>query len=87
MSLGAEEMDEYEDHALGDYLMFSEGQYILLRGKFKGRPLGQVPRGYIREYILKTWQETLSEEEAQLFKQFAEKGSHESPGTGTEGNR
>jgi len=67
MSLGAEEMDEFEDHALGDYLMFSEGQYVLLRGKYKGTTLDKVPRGYVREYILDAWKESLSEEEEQLF--------------------
>lgn len=67
MSLGTEEMDEFEDHALGDYLMFSEGRYLVLRGKYKGTPLDQVPRGYVREYILNAWKESLSEEEEQLF--------------------
>lgn len=73
MSLGAEELEEYVDNALGDYLMLSEGQYIVLRGKYRGKSLDQVPRGYVREYILNAWKETLSEEEFQLFSQRARK--------------
>lgn len=73
MSIGAEEMDEFEDHALGDYLMFSDGHYVLLRGKYRGTPLDKVPRGYVREYILKAWKETLSEEEEQILAQYGTK--------------
>jgi len=87
MSLGAEELEEYEDNALGDYLMFSEGQYVLLRGKYRGTPLDKVPRGYVREYILNAWKESLSEEEQQLFEQRAKKGLDEATGSGAEGHR
>jgi hypothetical protein len=86
MSLGAEEMDEFEDHALGDYLMFSEGQYVLLRGKYKGKPLNQVPRGYVREYILNAWKDALSEEEHQIFAQYGKKPD-EKTGSRTNGDQ
>lgn len=87
MSTGAEEMGEFEDHALGDYLMFSEGRYIVLRGKYKGTPLDQVPRGYVREYILYAWKESLSEEEQQLFEQRTKKGHDEATGSGAKSDR
>lgn len=55
------------EQTLGDYLAPIDGQLVLLRGKYTGTPLDKVPRGYVREYILKRWDESLTEEEREAF--------------------
>lgn len=89
MSLGIEEMEEWDarEHQLGEYLAFSAGRYILLRGKYRGAFLDTVPRGYLRNYVLNKWRDSFNEEEEQLFEQYAKKGHDEAAGSGAEGNR
>ena len=47
--------------ALGEFLQDNgDGTYTALRGKFQG-PLTKVPRGYVRNFILKKWDLTNQE--------------------------
>jgi hypothetical protein len=60
---------------LGDYLQRNpEGEYVLLRGKYASCFLHDVPRGYVRNYILRTWKDGMTEEEQELFHHYGHLG-------------
>lgn len=62
--------EPFTTRLLGEYLQEEEnGQLTLLRGKYRSCFLSDVPRGYIRNYILKTWTDDMTEEERELFEQ------------------
>ena len=57
--------------ALGEFLQENEnGTFLVLRGKFQG-DLALVPRGYIRNFILKKWD--LTDTERRVFERFGTK--------------
>lgn len=60
--------EPFTTRLLGNYLQEEEdGQITILRGKYASCFLDDVPRGYVRNYILKNWTEDMSEEERELF--------------------
>lgn len=62
--------ESFTTRLLGQYLQEEEdGRITLLRGKWASCFLSDVPRGYVRNYILKTWVDDMSEEERELFEQ------------------
>lgn len=72
MKRGVQELTEASQ--LGDYLQKVEGgRHIVLRGKFKGVPLDEVPGGYIRHYILLSWADSMNPAEEKLFEHYAQK--------------
>lgn len=59
---------------LGDYLVeLPGGRHLILRGKFKGSYADTIPRGYIRNFLLKKCQDNMTDEEIRLFEQFGRK--------------
>jgi hypothetical protein len=66
--------EPFTTRLLGEYLQEEEdGQLTLLRGKYSSCFLTDVPRGYVRNYILKTWTDDMNEEERGLFEARAKK--------------
>lgn len=66
--------EPFTTRLLGVYLQEEEdGQLTLLRGKYASCYLTDVPRGYVRNYILKSWTEDMTEEERELFEARAKK--------------
>jgi hypothetical protein len=62
--------EPFTTRLLGEYLQEEEdGRITLLRGKWASCYLADVPRGYVRNYILKTWTADMTEEERELFEQ------------------
>jgi hypothetical protein len=62
--------EPFTTRLLGQYLQEEEdGRVTLLRGKWASCYLEDVPRGYVRNYILKAWVDDMSEEERELFEQ------------------
>lgn len=62
--------EPFTTRLLGQYLQEEEdGQITLLRGKWASCFLSDVPRGYVRNYILKAWVDDMTEEERELFEQ------------------
>lgn len=62
--------EPFTTRLLGQYLQEEEdGRITLLRGKWASCFLSDVPRGYVRNYILKAWVDDMSEEEQELFEQ------------------
>ena len=60
--------EPFTTRLLGEYLQEEEdGQLTLLRGKYRSCYLSDVPRGYVRNFILKTWIDDMTEEERELF--------------------
>lgn len=60
--------EAFTTRILGNYLQEEEdGQLTILRGKYASCYLQDVPRGYVRNYILKTWIDDMTEEERELF--------------------
>jgi hypothetical protein len=63
---------------LGSYIQTEpNGQHRLLRGKYATCLLDDVPRGYVRNYILKVWAPDMSEEERELFQYYGHRGLDE----------
>jgi hypothetical protein len=66
--------EAFTTRLLGEYLQEEEdGQHTLLRGKWRSAYLSDVPRGYVRNFILKTWIDDMTEEERELFEARAKK--------------
>jgi hypothetical protein len=66
--------EAFTTRILGNYLQEEEdGQLTLLRGKYASCYLQDVPRGYVRKYILKAWIEDMTDEERELFEARAKK--------------
>lgn len=62
--------EAFTTRLLGEYLQEEEdGRVTLLRGRWSSCFLSDVPRGYVRNYILKHWTEDMTEEERELFEQ------------------
>ena len=62
--------EPFTTYRLGEFLQEEEdGRITLLRGKWSSCYLEDVPRGYVRNYILKTWTDDMTEEEKELFEQ------------------
>lgn len=69
---GREEMNDAQPHAIGDYVQrVAGGRYIVLRGKFKGGYLDTIPRGYVRNFLLKTCREDMTPLEIELCEAYA----------------
>ena len=59
---------------LGDYLLKTDdGRHTVLRGKYKGAFIDEIPGGYIRHYILLKWADSMNPAEQQLFEQYGKK--------------
>ena len=68
--------EPFTTRLLGQYLQEeSDGRLTLLRGKWASAFLSDVPRGYVRNYILKAWVEDMTEEEKELFEQRTQQES------------
>jgi hypothetical protein len=66
--------EPFSTRLLGNYLQEEEdGQLTLLRGKYSSCFLSDVPRGYVRNFIMKTWTDDMTEEEHELFAARAKK--------------
>lgn len=66
--------EPFTTRLLGNYLQEeADGQLTLLRGKWTSCFLSDVPRGYVRNYILRNWVEDMTEEERELFEARAKK--------------
>jgi hypothetical protein len=66
--------EAFTTRILGNYLQEEEdGQITLLRGKYSSCYLQDVPRGYIRKYIMTAWIEDMTDEERELFEARAKK--------------
>jgi hypothetical protein len=66
--------EPFTTRLLGEYLQEEEdGQVTLLRGKWASCYLSDVPRGYIKNYVLKNWTDDMTEEEHELFQTQATK--------------
>lgn len=62
--------EPFTTRTLGEYLQEEEdGRITLLRGKWSSCFLEDVPRGYVREYVLKQWLDDMTDEEKELFTQ------------------
>jgi hypothetical protein len=62
--------EPFTTRLLGQYLQEErDGRITLLRGKWASAYLHDVPRGYVRNYILKTWIDDMTEKERELFEQ------------------
>lgn len=62
--------EPFTTRLLGEYLQEEEdGRITLLRGKWASCYLEDVPRGYVRNYILKAWVDDMTDEERELFEQ------------------
>ena len=60
--------EAFTTRLLGEYLQEEEdGRVTLLRGKWRSCHLEDVPCGYVRNFILKTWIDDMNEEERELF--------------------
>lgn len=69
---GREEMDEGRPQPIGDYIQrTSGGRFIVLRGKFRGGYLDTIPRGYVRNFLLKTCREDMTPHEIKLCEAYA----------------
>ena len=61
-------------NALGDFLYLdADHRYIIARGKFRGAYADTIPRGYIRNFILKTCRDELTNKELELFTGWSQK--------------
>tara|TARA_Y100000296_G_C5171368_1_gene257462 strand:- start:1216 stop:1437 length:222 start_codon:yes stop_codon:yes gene_type:complete len=51
----------------------AEGDIYILRGKFQERKIEEVPRGFIRKYVLNAWREDMTPRELEIFEQYGRK--------------
>lgn len=64
-------MEELDNVALGSYLQrLSNGEYIMLRGKYQGIYARTIPSGYTKNVILKKCLQDLTEYERTLFESW-----------------
>lgn len=62
------------------WLKPQSGSYVLTFGVFSNHPIEQVPRGYIRHFVLERMLEDLSPEELAIFTKYSVKeATHEPP--------
>lgn len=60
--------------ALGDFLFQEKsGRCKVLRGKYRGRYINEVPRGYVRKFILTAWREDMNPLELEIFEHYGKK--------------
>ena len=50
-----------------------DGDVILLRSKFRGVNIKDVPRGFIRVYVLTKWKPDMTPRELEIFEQYGAK--------------
>ena len=65
---GCEEIDTFPE---GTFLRQCGSRFIMLFGKYSGAYADTIPRGYIRNYILKKYEDDLTDTEQAVFKKLA----------------
>ena len=67
-------MEELTDTVcqIGNYLQRNpNNRYLNLRGKYQGKYLEDIPRGYIRNVILTQWLDDLTEDEVNVYRKYS----------------